>query len=175
MTTRLLLLLGLGCGVAFADPAGPGAYPPQENLAGRPPVTVAYGGSVADFTDASIARLPHQTVSAYDEHDHKTHRFSGVPVRDLLARVGAPLGEKLRGKALSLAVVVRCLDGYSLTFALAEFDPAFRSRTILLVDREDGRPLGPGAGPFRLVIPGDQRPARWARMVRSIAVVPVFE
>jgi DMSO/TMAO reductase YedYZ molybdopterin-dependent catalytic subunit len=58
-------------------------------------------------------------------------------------------------------------------FALAEFEDAFNSRTILLVDRQDGQPLPEAIGPLRLVVPGDKRPARWARMVTSLEVVPV--
>jgi hypothetical protein len=60
-----------------------------------------------------------------------------------------------------------------VVYALAEFDEAFNGRTILLVDREDGHVLGDGMGPVRIVVPGDKRPARWARMVTSLDVLSV--
>jgi hypothetical protein len=82
-------------------------------------------------------------------------------------------GEKLRGKGLRQVVIAHCRDHYDIVFALAEFDDAFNSRIILLVDRQDGLPLPLGQGPVRLVVPGDKRPARWARMVTSLEVVSV--
>lgn len=115
--------------------------------------------------------LPHSDVTATDPHLKMEHRYSGVPVRDLLARLGAPMGDKLRGPALQLAVVVRSEDGYSTLFALAEFDDAFSDRTILLADSEDGNPLPVNSGPLRVVAPGDKRAARWARMVNSISLM----
>jgi len=133
---------------------------------------ISYAGKTLAFSAADLAALPHQEITAMDSHEKKSHAYSGVPARDLLARAGAPLGEKLRGQALRLIVVARARDSYEVVYALAEFDPAFNDRTILLVDRQDGQPLGEGAGPLRLLVPGDKRPARWARMIVSLDVVP---
>lgn len=77
----------------------------------------------------------------------------------------------MRGPALTMGVIVRCKDNYSVLYSLAEFDAAFSSRTILLADREDGGPPPATAAPFRLVAPGDKRGARWARMVVSLEIV----
>lgn len=77
----------------------------------------------------------------------------------------------MRGPALTMGVIVRCKDNYSVLYSLAEFDAAFSSRTILLADREDGAPPPATAAPFRLVAPGDKRGARWARMVVSLEIV----
>src|SRR5882724_7743018 len=73
------------------------------------------------FTAAQLAALPHVDLTAANPHEKKEHRYSGVPVREFLARAGAPLGEKLRGKA-------RSKDGYGVLFALAEFDETFSGR-----------------------------------------------
>lgn len=43
-------------------------------------------------------------------------------------------------------------------------------RVILLADIKDGQPLPPGEGPFRVIVPGEKRPARWVRQVRSLTV-----
>jgi DMSO/TMAO reductase YedYZ molybdopterin-dependent catalytic subunit len=118
-----------------------------------------------------LRALPHREISATDPHENKQHRYSGVLVRDLLSMFGAPMGEKLRGPALQLAVVVHSRDGYGTLFALAEFDQAFIDRELLLADSEDGAPLPANAAPLRLIAPGDKRAARWARMVTSIEVV----
>jgi Oxidoreductase molybdopterin binding domain len=125
------------------------------------------------FTSEEFASLPHQEIVALEPHGKKEHRYSGVAVADLLARAEAPLGEKLRGQALQLVVVVHSKDGYAVVFSLAEFDEAFGNRAILLADHEDGQLLPENAAPFRLVVAGDKRAARWARMVSSIDLVAV--
>ena len=118
--------------------------------------------------------LLHTALKEFDPHERREHVYSGVPVHDLLARVDTPFGEKLRGPALALAVVARSRDGYAALFALAEFNDAFSRRTLLLADSEDGVALPPNSGPFRLIVSGDKRVARWARMVTSIEVVQLL-
>jgi DMSO/TMAO reductase YedYZ molybdopterin-dependent catalytic subunit len=142
-------------------------------VAAGSPLKVTFAPQSIVLTPGEFSRLPHTEFTAYDSHEKKEHRYSGVAVRDILSRVGAPFGEKLRGPAMRLAVIFRSKDGYSTLFALAEFDEEFSSRTILLADGEDGGPLPPNFAPFRLIAPGDRRSARWARMVTSIEVVQV--
>jgi DMSO/TMAO reductase YedYZ molybdopterin-dependent catalytic subunit len=125
------------------------------------------------LTTEEFAALPHAELKVLEPHEKKERTYSGVAVRELLAKVGAPSGEKVRGRALSLGVLVRSKDGYAVLFALAEFDENFSSRTLLLADREDGQPPPATAAPLRLVAPGDKRGARWARMVTSIEIVAV--
>jgi len=62
---------------------------------------------------------------------------------------------------------------YRVVFALAELDPAFTDRVILLADRADGQPLDNKTGPFRIVVPGEKRMARWVRQVITLKVVQV--
>lgn len=141
--------------------------------AAEPALTISYAGKTVAFQKAELDALPHQDVKAYDFHEKADHVYSGVPVRALLEKDGVLFGEKLRGKSLRLVVLAHCRDHYDIAFSLAEFDDAFNGRTILLVDRQDGHPLPDGQGPLRLVVPGDKRPARWARMLTSLEVVSV--
>jgi DMSO/TMAO reductase YedYZ molybdopterin-dependent catalytic subunit len=65
---------------------------------------------------------------------------------------------------------------WMLTFlALAEFDPGFSDRSIILADQQDGQSLPDNAAPFRVVVPGDSHRARWIRQVKSIEVIPLNE
>lgn len=140
-------------------------------VAADPILTVTNAETVLKLTADELKALPHTEITATDPHEKGTHKYSGIPVRDLLLKVGAPMGEKLRGKALRLAVLVHSSDGYSIVYALAEFDEFFSDRTLLLVDSVDGGPLAANAGPLRIVAPGDKRAARWARMVTSMEIV----
>jgi hypothetical protein len=92
-------------------------------------------------------------------------------VRELLTRAGVPAGDALRGPALATAVVVTGAGGYRVVFAIAECDPAFTDRVAILADRKDGAPLPPNAAPFRLVITGEKRPARWVGQVVAIELM----
>jgi DMSO/TMAO reductase YedYZ molybdopterin-dependent catalytic subunit len=128
------------------------------------------GGQSATLSAADIAALPHVKLTVTIEG--KTATYDGVPLEALLERVGAPSGKALRGPALRDIVVVSGRDGYAAALALAETDPAMRKEQVLLADRMDGQPLAPSAGPWRLVVEGDQRAARCVRMVAKIAVAP---
>jgi hypothetical protein len=144
----------------------------QSALAG-PSLLVTYQDKKLSLESADLAKLPAKEVEASD-HETK-HRYSGVLVRDILGLLGAPSGDSLRGKSLTLVVRVTGNDNYAVVFALAEFDPGFSDRTIILADQQDSQPLPENAAPFRIVIPGDTHPARWVRQVKSIEIIPLTQ
>lgn len=59
-------------------------------------------------------------------------------------------------------------DGYRVVFVLAEFDPAFGNSGALRTDRRDGKPLDAKEGPYRLVVPREQRAGRWIRQLTRV-------
>lgn len=118
---------------------------------------------------ADLAAMPRQSVRAKD-HKGVESTWEGVAVNDLLTKAGARVGEKLRGGALADYLVVEASDGYRAVFALAEIDPAFTDRTILLADRRDGRPMTEPEGPLRIVVPGEKKHARWVRQVTKLTL-----
>ena len=118
---------------------------------------------------AEIRALPHVDVKVHNGHTNTDETYSGVPLVVLLAKVDAPLGENLRGKALTNYVVATGSDGYSVLLSLAEVDPMFHDGQIVVADSRDGQPLTT-SGPFQLIVSEDKRPARWVRNLVSIAV-----
>ncbi len=139
--------------------------------AAEPVLKITAPARTLELTAEEFVALPHQEITATEPHGKKEHHYAGVLLNELLSRVDAPLGEKLRGPALQWVVMVHSRDGYGVVFSLAEFDEAFGGRTILLADRDDGQPLAEKAAPFQLIVAGDKRAARWARMVSSIDLV----
>lgn len=125
-------------------------------------ITDADGRSTT-VTTIQISRLPHVTVDVRD-HD-KPAQFQGVPLAAVLSMAGIQLGEAMRGPRMSEVLSVGAADGYKVVFALAEIDPTFAVREIILADKRDGKPLDAREGTFRIVAPGDKRPARWIRQV----------
>ena len=140
-------------------------------LAAEPILKVITPEKTVAFTAEQFAALPRSEGKAEEMHEKEARRYSGVAMRDLLTRVGAPLGDKFRGPALGMGVLVRCKDGYTVLFSLAEFDENFSARTIVLADRENGEALPPSAAPLRIVTPGDKRGARSARQVISVELI----
>jgi hypothetical protein len=121
-----LLALGLGCWalVLFSATSALAADVPILRLAG-PAQTLT-------LTAAEFAALPRTELRAIETHENKERLYSGVTVRELLTRVGAPLGDKMRGPALALGVLVRTKDDYAVLFYLADFDSAFSTRPTAL-------------------------------------------
>ncbi len=159
--------------VAFA------AMPPARGQAasGGKPATgadhLSVGGDVPKpFTLSldELRALPHVTIQAMNEHEHRQETYEGVPLVDLLKRAGAPQGEQIRGALMTLYVVAEGSDGYRALFSLAELDPAFEDSGVIVADRMDGALMTGDVGPLRLVVPHDKRPARWVRMLQSITV-----
>ncbi len=154
---RLILLLATALGGFAADP-WLAATAADRQLA---------------FTAEEFSALPRTELTATDPHAKAEHKYAGVAVRELLARLGVPTGKDIRGPAQQLAVLVRATDGYAVVFSLAELDPGYGNRPALLCDREDGNPLGERYGPLRLIVPGDQFAARWVRNVTSLELITV--
>jgi hypothetical protein len=145
-----------------------------EALAQTPPlalVVINAEGHATNITAAQLEKLPHVTVDTLD-HD-KPARFEGAPMSAVLSMAGVQLGDTMRGSRLSEVLLAEAADGYKVAFALAEFDAAFTAREIILADKRDGKLLDAKEGPFRIIAPGDKRPARWIRQVTTLRVIAV--
>ncbi|HXA37652.1 MAG TPA: molybdopterin-dependent oxidoreductase [Phenylobacterium sp.] len=126
-------------------------------------------GQTATVTAAQLAALPHIHVQVM-QHG-QPHAYDGVLLSDLLAKVGAPHGEGIKGRELATVVRLSAKDGYQVVVSLAETDAVTRAAKMIVADREAGAPLKPEEGPFRLVVEDDLRPARSARQLERIEVL----
>jgi DMSO/TMAO reductase YedYZ molybdopterin-dependent catalytic subunit len=122
------------------------------------------------LTMTELKAMPAAKVTVKD-HDGTTAVYEGVPLHDILSRAGAPQGETLRGDALQLVVLVKAADGYKVALSLAEPDPLFADKQVLLAYQRNALDLDAKTGPLRLVIPDEKRQARWVRQVTELEIV----
>lgn len=152
----LLSLLPVSCILSAQQPAA-------VQIAGK-------GIQSVQITEADLKKMARLSVDVQNAHTKAADHYEGVRLSDLLTKAGVPLGEKLRGRALATYVVVQASDGYAVVFSMAEIDPAMNNNRIILADTMNGKPLGEHEGPLKIVAPGDNRPARWVRMVNALRV-----
>ena len=134
-----------------------------------PTLRVSGPSASATLTLRDLEAMPHRSAEVVD--DKGTHAaYEGVPMFEVLRRVGAPFGRDLRGRKMAFYLLVSASDGYHAVFAIAELDPDFTGRLVLLACRRDGKELSPVEGPFRIVVPDEKRHARWVRNVTSLEI-----
>jgi len=131
---------------------------------------LAPGKSPVTLDEKALAAMPRMTVQA-GAHGDAPSAWEGVALVEVMRAEGAPLGKALRGDALANYVRVTGTDGYQVVFGLGELDADMGAAKVVLVDRHEGKPLDEKDGPLRLVVPGDQRPARWVRNVATIELL----
>jgi len=132
------------------------------------PAAMPQGVVEVKLDEAVLARLP-QVKAEGVAHGRKLS-CEGVALVELLRASGAMPAEPLRGAQLSRIAQVRARDGYRAAFSLGELDPSLGNRPAVLTRRCNGADLPAGDGPWRLIVPGESRPARWVRQVESIRV-----
>ncbi|WP_440134658.1 molybdopterin-dependent oxidoreductase [Chitinophaga sancti] len=134
--------------------------------------TLHVGGEVTkklDLGQADLSRMKRTTVISKDK-DGKDHTYKGVAVSEILNLAGVTTGAQLRGENLSKYLLVTCADGYAVVFSLAELDEAFTDRVVILADEADGQALPVDKGPWRIVVPGEKKPARSCFRVTSFNI-----
>jgi arsenic resistance protein ArsH len=154
----LLLLLTLCC-FAFGGRA-------------QQAVSVKVTGEVTTpliLTASDLNAMPRTEDSASDKQG-LMHHYSGVAIAEILNKAGVTTGKQLRGKNMAKYLLVSCADGYQVLFSLAELDSSITDRVVILADHEEGKPLAAGVGPFKLIVPGEKRPARNCFQVTALAV-----
>lgn len=117
---------------------------------------------------AELKALSRVSVTIHNSHTNADEEYSGVRLSVLLAKLGAPLGSDLRGKALANYIVATGSDGYRSVLALGEVDPNFHPGEVIVADTMNGKRLDAHSGPFKLVVTEDQHPARSVRNLITI-------
>ena len=130
---------------------------------------LAPNGHAATLDPAALAHMPPVTtqVSFLTEHGAEAADYTGATLWSVLQQLHLVTSANPRDRE-KLAIVVTGHDGYAVVLAMAEIDPAFESKQILLADEVNGHPMP--AGEIRLVVPGDRHGGRSVRDVARIDI-----
>lgn len=131
------------------------------------PLRITFDNKSAEWTPATLAALPHKTITAFNEHTKANQTYTGVALIDLLKPLGVP--DKPHGKDLRLYLIAEGSDGYEAVYSVAETNPDVHDGSVIVADTLDGKPLADD-GPLKLIAAGEKRPARWVRNLVSIRV-----
>jgi len=137
-------------------------------MAAKGPLKISFGQKSAEWTPEQLAALPHKNVTVHNEHTKGDETYSGVPLLDLLVKLGVP--DKPHGKDLNLYLVALGADGYKAVYSVAEINPDVHDAVVLVADQEGGKPIA-GDGPLKLVATRETRPARWVRNLVGVRVM----
>lgn len=165
-----VLLFGLGLAAIPAQAQAPGQEMKMEMAKPAPPagpLKISFADKSAEWTAATLAPLPHKTITVYNEHAKTDQTYSGVELIDLLKPLG--VAEKPHGKEFRLYVVAEGSDGYQVVYSIGEITPDVHDGTALVADSLNGKPIG-DMGPLQIVLTGEKRPARWLHNLAAIRV-----
>lgn len=173
MRIALALIVAFAlAGAARAAPPAPAAPPAAAAAASpsTPEETVIVGptGKQVTVTPKLLEGLD-RAEATMTTHG-QPHTYEGVRLTELLRLVGAPTGAAIHAAADRDYLVVTGGDGFRAVYSLAETDRSVQQRPVILADKMDGAPLTAHDAPYRLVVDGDQKPARSVYKVAKIEV-----
>jgi hypothetical protein len=173
MIRVIAFALALAAAPALADtpPAMPGMSMPAVASPAAPvkeTVVVGPTGKTLVLTPAVLADLDRAQATMINHS--VPHTYEGVRLTEILRLVDAPTGARIHADADKDYLVVTGGDGFRAVFSLAETDGSVQRHPVILADKMDGAPLLPHDAPFRIVVDGDQKPARSVYAVSRIEV-----
>jgi hypothetical protein len=172
MIKAIAFALALFAAPALTDtpPAMPGMTMPAAapSVPVKQTIVVGPTGKTLALTPAVLADLDRAQATMINHS--VAHTYEGVRLTEILRLVDAPTGARIHADADKDYLVVTGGDGFRAVFSLAETDGSVQRHPVILADKMDGAPLLPHDAPFRIVVDGDQKPARSVYAVSRIEV-----
>ncbi len=134
------------------------------------PTTLSISGRVAHpstMTLPDLRALPPVTVAVTHptQKGERTATYTGALLWPLIV-AAAPIDQPGRATSLQHTILARGADDYAAALAIAELDPGFANKQVIVAYAEDGAPLPA----LHLIVPGDTRAGRSVRDLVSIEV-----
>jgi hypothetical protein len=124
-----------------------------------------------DTTITITAQRWPSTTERVRAHGGDTAVYTGPLLADVL-RTACPALAQLNKKELAATMLLmEAADGYKAAYAWAELDTAYRAHPLLLALQKNSAPLDAKDGPLQLIMPNDERHARWVRQVNTVRII----
>lgn len=146
--------------------------------------TLRLEGALITPATLGLAQLEALPMVKVEWRDKKgVHTGKGVRLDTVLQQVGGftegaagpNVDPKVKHAGVRAAVVAEAGDGFKAVFSVGELMVALGSTDAFLVWEQDGKPLPPELGPFRLVVTTDKVPTRAIYQLKTLRVVDLRE
>jgi hypothetical protein len=130
---------------------------------------LAPNGRTQHLDPAALSRMPsvRTHISFLTEHGTEAADYTGATLWSVLQQLGLITSANARDREKQ-AIIVTGHDGYAVVLAMAEIDPAFEGKEVVLADQVNDHAMP--AGEIRLVVPGDRHGGRSVRDVAQIDI-----
>jgi hypothetical protein len=178
MQTKTKQQLGVVCALAlvllrYVAAAEPGTWHGQQAE------TFRIAGAVEKPGDWTAARLATEFAGEVKTVPFTLKGEKGeakcVPLLAFLQAAKPRLDPKIKNHQLAFVALVRAEDGYTVAFTLGELLPQFGKRQVWLALDRNGKPFVGDDAPAQLIVPEDEKGARWVHGIRSITLIDGFE
>jgi hypothetical protein len=145
---------------------GNAATPADQRPADQSIVGTSFVEQTHPIDPAMVEQLPgiDEKVSFLTGHGPEEAAYTGALLWSVLEHAAMLGGDRRARRRHTIVVTGR--DGYAAALALAEIDPEFEGKQVLLAYRRNGQPIERNA--LRLVVPGDRHGGRSVRDVVRI-------
>jgi Oxidoreductase molybdopterin binding domain len=152
----------IAAALAFASNSAPAA----DQAVGQSVVVAQSVEETHTIDPTMVEQLPavEEKLSFLTSHGPEQATYTGALLWSVLDRSGMLGGD--RRARVRHTIVVTGHDGYAASLALAEIDPDFEGKQVLLAYRRNGQPIERKT--LRLVVPGDHHGGRSVRDVVRI-------
>lgn len=138
----------------------------------KPQPSISISGDIPkaiQYTVADLNQIKRVSVNVKDMAK-KEHSYSGIAITDIFKMAGI-IKPEFHHDNLTRYVLVQAPDNYEVLFSMSELDSAFSGRTIILADQMDGKALPEDKGPFRIIVPWEEKKeARWIWSVSNFII-----
>jgi hypothetical protein len=173
-TAGVLTLLA-GLAIAAHGQAGMGEMhqmPPAKKPIPSASLVITVDGKSMTYTLAQLQAMPQRVLGVRNTHVNAEESYAGVGVDDLLAKFGITLANGGAQRIYHSYVRAEGTDHYFVLYSASELQPTLHTGDAIIALTLNGKPLGED-GAFKIVVAGEQKPARWVRNLASLTLVTV--
>ena len=105
-----------------------------------PSLRLRVDGKTATYTVADLNLMPQKTITVHNEHTKADETYSGIALRDLLAKSGLPVEQATHKKILQSYLTAEGTDHYWVVYSVTEVEPSEHTADVIVATTLGGKP-----------------------------------